>query len=99
MTPSLPGAGFPAAASYSPPADAGVIINLLAWCVSAAGVFGIMVVGINMAIQLNRGEPGEGGAHFRGAFFILLACVVATSAKPLVVLLGDLSLLGPYLGP
>ncbi|MBY8345518.1 hypothetical protein LXH13_12260 [Streptomyces spinosirectus] len=95
MTASAPGAGFLAAATYNPPDGAGLIINILAWCVTAAGVFGVMVVGINMAIQLNRGEPGEGGAHFRGAFFILLACVVATSARPLVEFLGDLSLLGP----
>ncbi|MEU6536832.1 hypothetical protein [Streptomyces sp. NPDC047000] len=94
MTRALPGAGFLADA-YTPPDSAHTIIDLLSWCATAAGVFGLTVVGINMAIQLNRGEPGEGGAHFRGAVFVVLACLVASTAHPLVALLGDLSLLGP----
>ncbi|NJP74137.1 hypothetical protein [Streptomyces sp. C1-2] len=80
---------------YAPPAGAQTIINALAWCASAAGVFGLMAIGINMAIQLNRGEPGEGGTHFRGVFFVTLACLVAATAGPLITFLGDLSLLGP----
>jgi len=95
MNHPLTGARFLAAASYTPPGDAMTIINLLMWCVSAGGVFGLIVVGINMAIQLNRGEPGEGGAHFRGVFFVTLGLLVASSAGPLVTALGDLSLLGP----
>ncbi|MFE2585964.1 hypothetical protein [Streptomyces sp. NPDC059378] len=81
--------------TYTPPEGAHTIINLLAWCASAGGVFGLMVVGINMAVQLNRGEPGEGGVHFRGVFFVTIACLVAATAGPLVSFLGDLSLLGP----
>ncbi|MFJ5261799.1 hypothetical protein ACIQAC_15200 [Streptomyces sp. NPDC088387] len=76
------------------PASAQPIINLLAWCASAAGVFGLLVVGINMSLQLRRGDPGEGGEHFRGIFFVALASLVATTAGPLVTFLGDLSLLG-----
>ncbi|MEV7284063.1 hypothetical protein AB0O01_05760 [Streptomyces sp. NPDC093252] len=68
------------------------ILNTLAWCVSAAGVFGLMVVGMNMSLQLRRGDPGEGGEHFRGVFIIALACIVATTAGPLVSWLGDLTL-------
>ncbi|MCL6675315.1 hypothetical protein ACIRP3_11175 [Streptomyces sp. NPDC101209] len=94
MTRALPVARL-LADTYTPPGGAQTIINTLAWCVTAAGVFGLMVVGINMAIQLNRGEPGEGGAHFRGVFFVALACLVAATAGPLVAFLGDLSLLGP----
>ena len=45
-----------------------------------------------MAIQLRRGEPGEGGAYFRGFFFVTLACLIATTAGPIVAFLGDLSL-------
>lgn len=82
-------------AGYSPPAGAGTILGILAWCATAAGVAGLLIVGINMAVQLNRGEPGEGGAHFRGVFFVTLGCLVASSAGPLVAFLGDLSLLGP----
>ncbi|MEV6949698.1 hypothetical protein AB0N07_48945 [Streptomyces sp. NPDC051172] len=99
MSPFLHGARFLAAAPYTPSGDASsaamTIINTLCWCASAAGVFGLLAVGINMAIQLNRGEPGEGGAHFRGVFFVTLACLIATTAGPLVDFLGDLSLLGP----
>ncbi|MEU2422715.1 hypothetical protein ABZ619_17115 [Streptomyces sp. NPDC007851] len=94
MSPFLSGVRF-LAATYTPPEDAHTIINTLAWCASAAGVFGLLAVGINMAVQLNRGEPGEGGAHFRGIFFVALACLIATTAGPLVTFLGDLSLLGP----
>jgi len=94
MTPSLPDAQF-LANTYTPSAGAHTIINTLAWCATAAGVFGLMVVGINMAIQLNRGDPGEGGTHFRGVFFVALACLIAMTAGPLVTFLGDLSLLGP----
>ena len=79
MTASAPGAGFLAAATYNPPDGAGLIINILAWCVTAAGVFGVMVVGINMAIQLNRGEPGEG---VRGALLRHAPMVPAATDRP-----------------
>lgn len=95
MITSLSGARLLAADTYTPPAGAHVILNLLAWCVTAGGVFGLLVVGINMAVQMNRGEPGEGGAHFRGASIVVIACLIGTTAGPLVAFLGDLSLLGP----
>lgn len=81
--------------AYTPTGDAGTLLGLLAWCVSAGGVFGLIVIGITMAVQLNRGDPGEGSAHFRSLFFVMLACLVGTTAGPLVAALGDLSLLGP----
>ncbi|MFI1539450.1 hypothetical protein [Streptomyces anandii] len=83
------------AATYSPPTGAGTILGILAWCATAAGVAGLLIVGLNMAIQLNRGDPGEGGAHLRGVFFVILGCLVASTAGPLVAFLGDLSLHGP----
>ncbi|MFD7996486.1 hypothetical protein [Streptomyces mexicanus] len=97
MTPSLSDVWFLAAespppASYSPPAEANTILDILAWCVTAGGVFGLLVVGINMAVQINRGEPGEGSSHFRGAFIVVIACLIGTTAGPLVAFLGDLSL-------
>ncbi|GGV17898.1 hypothetical protein [Streptomyces griseoflavus] len=94
MIPFPHGARF-LAAPYVPGGDAQTIINLLAWCVSAGGVFGLIVIGTNMAIQLNRGDPGEGSSHFRGVFFVALACLVASTARPLVGALGSLELLGP----
>jgi len=94
VTHPLPDARF-LADTYTPGAGAHTIINLLAWCATAAGVFGLITVGTLMALQLRRGEPGEGGEHFRGVFFVTLGCLVAASAQPLVLFLGDLRLLGP----
>ncbi|WP_369186662.1 hypothetical protein [Streptomyces sp. R08] len=82
-------------ADYQPPGSADLIINLLAWSASACGVAGLIIVGTQMALQLRRGEPGEGGEHFRGVFFIGVACVLASTAGPIVAFLGDLRLLGP----
>ncbi|CAM5717392.1 hypothetical protein [Streptomyces fumanus] len=98
MTPTLSDAWFLAAApshsaAYDPrPAGADILLEYLAWAVTAAGVFGLLVVGLNMAVQMNRGEPGEGGAHFRGAFIVVIACLIGTTAGPLVSFLGDVSL-------
>ncbi|MFJ6464633.1 hypothetical protein ACIQM0_26995 [Streptomyces sp. NPDC091387] len=93
MNHSLAGPQFLAA--YTPPTDADTILGILAWCASAAGVGGLIIVGIQMALQLRRGDPGEGGEHFRGVFYVTLSCLVATTAGPLVAALGALSLLGP----
>ncbi|GAA2606638.1 MULTISPECIES: hypothetical protein [Streptomyces] len=83
-------------AAYTPDsADGYTILNLIAWCVTAGGVFGLLVVGMQMSLQLRRGDPGEGGEHFRGVFFVALACVIAVTAGPLVEFLGDLSLHAP----
>ncbi len=87
---ALPPGGLLAA--YNPTPDAGAILRVLAWCASAAGVAGLLIVGMQMAIQLRRGEPGEGGAYFHGFFFVTLACLLATTAGPIVAFLGDLSL-------
>ncbi|MEU6356204.1 hypothetical protein ABZ896_44010 [Streptomyces sp. NPDC047072] len=93
--PFLAATSAPSAPPFNPGPSAMSILNLLGWCASAAGVFGLMVVGINMSIQLRRGEPGEGGEHFRGVYFVALASLIATCAGPLVSFLGDLSLSGP----
>ncbi|MET8454313.1 hypothetical protein [Streptomyces sp. NPDC005209] len=82
-------------AAWGPGADGEFIINTLSWSASACGVAGLIIVGMQMALQLRRGDPGEGGEHFRGVFFVVLACVLATTAGPLVKFLGDLTLQGP----
>lgn len=83
-------------AYWTPPGgEADAILGILAWCVSACGVGGLIIVGMQMALQLRRGDPGEGGEHFRGVFFVALACVLATTAGPIVASLNDLILLGP----
>ncbi|MFG2956033.1 hypothetical protein ACGF5O_20200 [Streptomyces sp. NPDC048291] len=92
MTPTGP-AGLPLTlAAFDPGADGDQILGILAWSASACGVAGLITIGIQMALQLRRGDPGEGGEHFRGVFFVLLGCVIAASAGPLVAALGDLSI-------
>ncbi|MFC9844400.1 hypothetical protein ACFWFF_03765 [Streptomyces sp. NPDC060223] len=69
---------------FDPSADGGTLLANLAWIVSACAVAGLMVVGIQMAIQLRRGEMGEGATYFRGAFFVVGACVLGSTAGPIV---------------
>lgn len=80
------------AATFDPGADADFLLGLLAWCASAAGVAGILFTGILMAVQLRRGEPGEGASYLRGLFFVLVGCVLASTAGPIVQFLGPLGL-------
>jgi hypothetical protein len=75
--------------------EAGEILGFLAWCASAAGIVGLIAVGMSMAIQLRRGEPGEGGAFFRQIVFVVIACIVAVTAGPIVNFVG-LFKLEPY---
>jgi len=60
------------------------LLNLLAWCVSAAAVVGFMVTGMGMALQLRRGEPGEFSEHFRGFILVGVACILGATAGPIV---------------
>nr|BFE59555.1 hypothetical protein GCM10020063_040810 [Dactylosporangium thailandense] len=78
----------PSMAAIAPYADSkgGLLnlLNLLAWCVSACAVLGIIVVGSTMALQLRRGEPGEMSEHWRGLATVIAACVSGLSAGPVV---------------
>jgi hypothetical protein len=80
------------AATFDPGADADFLLGLLSWCASAAGVGGVLVTGMLMALQLRRGEPGEGASHMRALFFVFLGSVLATTAAPIVAFLGPLGL-------
>jgi len=60
------------------------VLGLLAWCVSAAGVAGIIITGINMAVQLRRGDPGEFSEHWRSMTLVLLSCIVGATAGPII---------------
>jgi hypothetical protein len=71
-------------ASGGVPQNVSNILNLMAWCVTAAAVLGVLVTGMNMAVQLNRGVPGEGAEHWRGGVTVLVACLVGATAGPLV---------------
>ncbi|BFU43969.1 hypothetical protein [Krasilnikovia sp. MM14-A1004] len=64
------------------------LLNLLAWCVTAAAVAGLIVTGMNMALQMRRGEPGEFSEHWRGFLYVGAACLVGATAGPVVSFLG-----------
>ncbi|MGK5557664.1 hypothetical protein ACSNOI_39255 [Actinomadura kijaniata] len=66
-----------------PPGAAGVkrLLAWVAWCVSGACVFGIMMVAGKMAISHRRGEGGE---HAAGLAWVLGACILLASASALV---------------
>ncbi|WP_037578075.1 hypothetical protein [Phaeacidiphilus oryzae] len=86
-----------AVASTPPPYNPGAaggdeLLGYLLWCASAAGVAGVIVVGTLLAVQLHRGEPGEGGGYLRQLIIVLGACVLAASAAPIVNFLGPLTL-------
>ena len=69
---------------FNPGDDAKELLGNLTWIVSACAVAGLMIVGIQMAMQLRRGEMGEGATYFRGAFFVVGACVIGSTAGPIV---------------
>ena len=68
------------------------LLGLLAWCATACGVAGVIVIGIQMAIQMQRGIPGEGAGYMRGLVIVLCACVLAATAGPIVEFLGPFKL-------
>jgi len=70
--------------SFDPNPEVGELLGYLTWMVTAASVAGLIVVGVQMAMQLRRGEMGEGATYFRGGFFAIGACVLGLSAGPLV---------------
>lgn len=79
-------------APYTPAGSVDELLGILAWCASAAGVGGVTIIGIQLALQIHRGEAGEGARHFRGLVVVLGACVLATTAGPLVNFLGPFPL-------
>jgi hypothetical protein len=78
--------------TFDPGADADFLLGLLAWCASAAGVAGTIITGTLLALQLRRGEPGEGSTYMRGLFFVFTGCILAATAGPIVKFLGPLTL-------
>jgi hypothetical protein len=87
---NAPGHSFapPSMAPYSLSRDDGGnvtdLLGLMAWCMSAACVAGVIIVGTNMALQLRRGEMGEFGEHLRGMVLVVVACLLGATAGPLV---------------
>lgn len=78
------------AGTFNPGADADKILGILAWCGSAAGVAGVIITGIHMALQLRHGEMGEGSRPLRSLFIVMGACVIIATAGPIISFLGPL---------
>jgi hypothetical protein len=75
----------PFAINAADPNDPGMrLLNLLAWSVSAAAVAGFIIVGMNMAVQLRRGDPGEFSEHWRGFLIVGLSSILGMTAGPIV---------------
>ncbi|MFD0746237.1 hypothetical protein ACFQ1L_33605 [Phytohabitans flavus] len=64
------------------------LLNLMAWCVSAAAIIGFIISGTNLALQLRRGVSGEAGEYTRALSIVAGACLVAAGAGPVVQILG-----------
>lgn len=77
----------PPPAPFQPGGDAQILLNMLAWLATAAGVFGLIVCGIYLAIQYYSGQPGAGGMYMKQLGFVALACLLAATAGPLVSVL------------
>jgi hypothetical protein len=80
-----PPAISPFAIDVNNPNDPAItLLNLLAWCVTAAAVAGLIIIGAGLALQLRRGEPGEFSEHFRGTYLVAGACILGMTAGPII---------------
>jgi len=57
------------------------VLGILAWAGTAAGVAGILVTGVMMAMSVKRGEGSE---HFSRLGMVLGGCVLVATAGPIV---------------
>ncbi|MFI2710669.1 hypothetical protein ACH495_11140 [Micromonospora sp. NPDC018662] len=64
------------------------LLSLMAWCVSAAAVMGLLLTGMTLASQLRRGALEERTEYTRQIAFVMAACLLATTAGPIVQALG-----------
>ncbi|WP_433533059.1 hypothetical protein ACQPYA_14240 [Micromonospora sp. CA-263727] len=60
------------------------LLSLMAWCVSAAAVCGLLITGATLASQLRRGALEERTEYTKHIAFVLAACLLATTAGPIV---------------
>ncbi|MFK3978838.1 hypothetical protein ACI2K4_00530 [Micromonospora sp. NPDC050397] len=63
------------------------LLNVLAWCVSAAGVAGLLLVGMQMALQVRRGVPGAMAELRQEATIVAIACILAMTVGPIIAFL------------
>ncbi|GAA2695620.1 hypothetical protein ACFY9G_35990 [Streptomyces anthocyanicus] len=57
------------------------VLGLIAWAGTAAGVAGVLITGVMMAISVKRGESSE---HMSRLGMVLGGCILVASAGPLV---------------
>ncbi|MFI7142486.1 hypothetical protein ACIBQ5_33715 [Streptomyces massasporeus] len=58
-----------------------LVLGVVAWAGTAAGVAGVLVVGAMMAMSVKRGESSE---HMSRLGMVLGGCVLVATAGPLV---------------
>nr|WP_134656008.1 hypothetical protein [Streptomyces sp. H23] len=58
-----------------------VVLNLVAWAGTVAGVLGVLVTGAMMAVSLKRGESSE---HASRLGLVLGGCVLISTAGPII---------------
>lgn len=61
--------------------DATKILGWVFWVVTILGVLGVLAVAASMAISFRRGEASEHGSKLG---IVLAACILASSAGPIV---------------
>ncbi|MFF2998805.1 hypothetical protein ACFVTC_30290 [Streptomyces sp. NPDC057950] len=77
-------AGVPQPTSNAPgdlTTKVNLVLGILAWAGTAAGVCGVLVTGAMMAISVKRGESSE---HMSRLGMVLGGCVLVATAGPLV---------------
>ncbi|MFE0588399.1 hypothetical protein [Micromonospora echinospora] len=57
----------------------GTLLNLVAWTGTAAGVAGVLITGVMMAISVKRGESSE---HLSRLGLVLCGCILVAAAGP-----------------
>jgi hypothetical protein len=57
------------------------VLSIMAWLVTAAGVAGLLFIGIRMAIAVRNGDREE---HVREFLMVMSACVLGAAAGPVV---------------
>lgn len=60
------------------------LLNVVAWCVTAAGVTGLIVVGMQMALQIRRGVPGALAEIRQEIIIVAASCILAMTVGPVV---------------
>lgn len=66
------------------PEEAAGLLTVLNWAAGIGlvlGVLGVIIVGITMVIQLNRGEGGQSIAKLG---WVLMGCIIITGASGIV---------------